>query len=61
MFRPDMLVLGLADPLDEEPSVGPARVVAERGDVGLAGHVLVGNGGPGRTRTCNQTVMSGRL
>ncbi len=24
-------------------------------------NLLRGNGGPGRTRTCNQTVMSGRL
>jgi integrase len=39
----------------------PAGAVSHRKLKPSESTALVGDGGPGRTRTCNQTVMSGRL
>jgi hypothetical protein len=43
-----------------ELSVGKT-VGAETGSFEKSSECPAGAGGPGRTRTCNQTVMSGRL
>ena len=53
---PGLSLLGLGPLLFEcdGPRKGPQHERENRQDIDL-------DGGPGRTRTCNQTVMSGRL
>ena len=56
---------GLSAPREEtnqDQSVPPrARTVSHRQTTLEVSSASVEDGGPGRTRTCNQTVMSGRL